>query len=94
MINFLTQLIPTAITLGVLIFIHELGHLAGLNHSCEAKDKDGFPNCTAANIKQEYLFAVMFPIVVFSNNIDGEKRRQLQSNDQGRMNCVYDKTSD
>src|SRR3989338_8532113 len=26
MINFLSQLIPTAITLGVLIFIHELGH--------------------------------------------------------------------
>lgn len=74
------------------IFLHELGHLVGLNHSCETKDKTGTPNCNSADLNQDYFNAVLFPVILFDSAGQGEQRRDLQSNDQGRANCLYQGT--
>ena len=55
---------------------HELGHLLGLNHSCVGAGCNGAPS--------DYINAIMFP----SYN-PGSIKRALNSNDQGRANCLY-----
>ncbi len=73
------------------IAVHELGHLLGLNHSCEfpADVKTGIPNCTDPNLSADYANATMFPALSFSSSGTGEVRRGLNINDQGRANCLY-----
>jgi len=71
------------------IFVHEFGHMLGLEHSCDAKGKTGYPNCSDAGMPQDYFYAVMFPIIPFDVNGVGEERRALNNNDQGRGNCLY-----
>jgi hypothetical protein len=73
------------------IVIHELGHLLGLDHSCTTgASEEGFPSCSESNIDPDYLSAVMFPSVSFSAGGQGEVRRSLNGNDQGRANCLYE----
>lgn len=69
------------------ILLHELGHLAGLGHSCEGESGTGIPGCQSS--PQEYIEAALFPIVYFPDGVHGEVRRDLASNDQGRANCLY-----
>jgi hypothetical protein len=71
------------------IFIHEFGHLIGLDHSCDVKGKTGFPNCNNADLPPDYFYAVMFPVILFDDAGFGEKRHSLETNDQGRANCLY-----
>ncbi len=71
------------------IFVHEFGHLLGLNHSCDAAGASGYPNCNSADVPKDYLEAVMFPTVLFDDNGNGERRHDLKSNDEGRTNCLY-----
>jgi hypothetical protein len=71
------------------IVLHELGHLHGLNHSCEATTKSGTPNCNDPNLNPDYIVASMFPTFSFDPSGIGEQKRDLQSNDQGRANCLY-----
>jgi hypothetical protein len=70
------------------IITHELGHLIGLDHSCTSGGGAGFPNCNSATLKSVYRSAVMFPSFRFSGNT-GEVKRSINSNDQGRANCLY-----
>lgn len=73
------------------IVLHELGHLAGLDHSCEnsSTPKDGSPTCSS-NLPQTYLKAVMYPGYARNTSTGAyETRRLLNSNDQGRTNCLY-----
>jgi len=72
------------------IIVHELGHLLGLRHSCEASTtREGVPICTDPGINSTYKDAVMFPVFGFDSAGQGEKRFKPNSNDQGRMNCLY-----
>jgi hypothetical protein len=72
------------------IFVHEFGHLIGLDHSCDTKSRSGFPNCNDSAMPDDYFQAVMFPVVLFDDQGYGEPRRLLQSNDEGRANCLYE----
>lgn len=71
------------------IVLHELGHLAGLDHTCEANARAGMPGCGSA--PQEYRVASLFPSFASNGGNGGgyESRRSLNANDQGRMNCLY-----
>ena len=69
------------------ILLHEFGHLAGLNHSCETSGSSGVPICASAN--PDYSAAVMAPIFGFDSNGYGQIKQSLTENDQGRANCLY-----
>lgn len=71
------------------ILLHELGHLIGLDHSCDYKDKPGYPLCQSAALPTDYFTAVLFPIFRFDGDGQGEQKRALGTNDQGRANCLY-----
>jgi hypothetical protein len=73
------------------IFLHELGHLLGLAHSCGPIDGGRpnvqCPNSTAADTLN-LRSTVMYPDWEFSGSV-GEQRRALTENDMGRANCLY-----
>ena len=69
------------------VALHSLGHLLGLNNSCNASsgdrlDSTGAVACSVA--PAAYRKSVMSPLLSF-----GEKRRRLSANDIGRVNCLY-----
>jgi hypothetical protein len=83
---FTTNLVPDLQS----ILLHELGHLAGLNHSCNSGSNPGFPECSS---NTTYASAVMAPVFTFSSNGAGSQNRSLSSNDEGRANCLYNTTA-
>ena len=72
------------------IVLHEIGHVLGLNHSCEAASTGtGVPGCNDFGVSSAYASAVMAPLFGFDENGYGEQKRQLTQNDEGRANCLY-----
>ena len=74
------------------IIVHELGHLAGLNHSCEDSGTNPYglpvPSCKDPALPLDYFEAVMYPTVSFSNGV-GVSKMKVNKNDQGRANCLF-----
>jgi hypothetical protein len=62
------------------IILHELGHILGLDHSCNGSDCEG--------ASDDYVEAVMYPALGF-DGIYGRVKRNLMNNDQQRANCLY-----
>ncbi|MBI2711940.1 MAG: matrixin family metalloprotease [Bdellovibrio sp.] len=71
------------------IFLHEGGHVLGLNHSCEGFQKAGTPNCNDSSLNADYSAAVMFPVFSFDQSGVGQVKKILGTNDQSRANCLY-----
>ena len=71
------------------IITHELGHLLGLNHSCELTKKANTPNCNAAGLNPAYISAIMFPVFGFDQFGIGQIKQGVGPNDQSRANCLY-----
>ncbi len=71
------------------IMLHEFGHLLGLKHSCEETPGDGMPNCSSKSLPSSYKTASLYPAFGYNEKGEGEKRRKVNTNDQGRMNCLY-----
>lgn len=67
---------------------HELGHVLGLDHSCEDTGEDGVPACASAEVL--YQTALMYPKFGYYSDFTGLVRHDLNSNDQGRTNCLYE----
>lgn len=67
---------------------HELGHLEGLGHSCNDTAKTGYPLCSDASMSTDYLNALMYPSFSFDASGNGQQKRSLNTNDQGRANCL------
>lgn len=65
------------------IYVHEFGHMLGVDHSCD--NRSGFPTCNSS--PPTYLEAVMFPGISFSGQY-GAVRRDLNENDKARAGCV------
>lgn len=71
------------------VVLHEFGHMAGLYHSC-GTGLGTNPDCDATGIESDYLSAVMYPNFTFSpTTYLGNVNRELQPNDEGRANCLY-----
>lgn len=81
---FLTNLQPDLKS----IFVHELGHLLGMKHSCSNGGETGSPDC-GPGVNGDYLLAVMNPNINFPDQTHGEVKDFPRSNDQGRANCLY-----
>lgn len=80
------QIVPDTQT----IVAHEFGHLLGLKHTCHLGSETGMPNCNQEGLDGAYREALMFPSFTADEEGNGEVKRDLHDNDQGRMNCPYE----
>lgn len=74
------------------LILHELGHAAGLDHSCNSQgDSSRFRSCEGLSEEHPYFTAVMYPVfrVGYSPRAITDIKHTLRSNDKERARCLY-----
>jgi hypothetical protein len=75
------------------IFLHEMGHSLGLDHSCKNGGGPEFPNCQdfLSDQTNPYNLAVMYPSLIsdFTFQNTYPIKEDLQKNDTDRAKCFY-----
>ena len=64
--------------------LHELGHVAGLDHTCGDPSSKVIPDCSDPVLPKEYEQAIMYPEIS-----PAKIKRNLNGNDKLRANCLY-----
>ncbi|HLD99842.1 MAG TPA: hypothetical protein VJB59_06260 [Bdellovibrionota bacterium] len=73
------------------VVLHELGHAAGLDHSCmSGAGKPDYVGCDKIKPGHPYQLAVMFPSLTRGNeSVHPEIKDTLKPNDSERTQCLY-----
>jgi hypothetical protein len=75
------------------IFLHEMGHSLGLDHSCKSGGGPEFPDCQSilGDQTNPYNLAVMYPNLIedFTFQTAVPIKEDLQANDIARAGCLY-----
>lgn len=73
------------------VILHEMGHLFGLEHSCEVQAGIGIPGCNSPSLPSDYFYALMYPAFGFSGTSSTRQGevKGIRVNDQGRANCLF-----
>ena len=73
------------------VVLHEMGHLFGLEHSCEVQAGVGIPGCSSSGLPSDYFYALMYPAFSFSGTSSTRQGevKGIRVNDQGRANCLF-----
>ena len=81
------------------VFLHELGHTVGLDHSCQMEGSStSYRGCAGLESDHPYVLAVMFPTLkvkapsarpLFTTPGTLEVKESLGSNDISRAGCVF-----
>jgi hypothetical protein len=77
----------------VSVVLHELGHVIGLDHSCNSGAvTDDFASCEGLDAEHPYRVAVMYPKLSVGSSRTGrgvEVKEALKENDEMRAACLY-----
>jgi hypothetical protein len=81
------------------VFLHELGHAIGLDHSCQLeRGSESYRSCMGLELEHPYVLAVMYPTLrvkapssrrIFSAPGFMEIKEALGSNDLLRAGCIF-----
>ena len=71
------------------VFLHEVGHSIGLDHSCDMAGGAGKAGCNSLDMGHAFRRAVMFPYLTVNEKTRiSEIKSNLRENDEERAQCI------